>query len=1173
MSSETTTIFDELTRHLPNLYRAMIERSPLPMAVVVGKKHVVAYVNAAYCNLVGQKKEDLIGHPFAETGAEIDNFMAILDRVYRTGKAETSPDQENSDSHIHHLSYDAWAIPDADQRPVGIVVQLTASTPLSIHRQQLAAMNQELMLSAVRQHEMIEETERLNSALQAEITERKLTEAALREVSQKAERNQLILESVIQQMPVGVILTDESGAVAKNNAAMDRIWKREMLPHENVESNHYIAYHKDGSEYRPEEWPLTRALRNAEDIVGEEMLILRGDGTKGTVLVSSSPIQDKSGQIIAGVVVDVDITDRKLAEDTLQTTLRRFYTVLSSMYSAVLLVTENNHVEFVNQAFCDAYGLNDSPTDLIGITAQEMIAKIKGAYPDPEEAVNRIRELVSLGQRMQSEEVVLRGELMYLRDYVPLCVDGESFGRLWQHTDISERKRVEEKLKANEKKLSEIYASMSEGLALHEIISDHSGKAVDYVITDLNPAFEKITGLNRDQIIGKKASAAYGTGEAPYLDTYAQVASTGKPVTFEVYFAPMNKYFSISVFSPDKGKFATIFQDITERKRAEESVERFKALMDHNPSLAFLKDESGRYVYLNNAYEKQFALSKDWYGKTDFDFWPKESAELFRANDSEILQSGQVKQYLEDSTDWNGTRYCWLAYKFTFTDANNKRYVGGIGINVTDRVRAEEALREREDRLRTLTDNSPDAIYMKDLKHRWVMANPAVLKIVNKSAEEALGKTDFELYADSEIGQAIFENDRRILERGKAETFEEVADTPDGRRIFLSTKAPWRDADGKIIGLIGISRDITDRKQAEEALRKAKDELEERVKERTYELYTESLYARSLIEASLDPLVTISVDGKITDVNHASEEVTGIPREQLVGSDFSDYFTEPEKARTGYEEVFRKGFVRDYPLDLKRRDGHVTPVLYNASVYRDDTGRNMGVFAAARDITERKQAESALRKLASELSMAEERERRRIAGVLHDDIAQILAAARLRLDMLQDIPTDQALRVKEAKAFLVESLQETRALMNDLGNPVLFELGLKAACLALVKQMMERHHVRISCDIQDAFEDLNPDVKTILYQVIKELLNNVVKHSQANNAQLMIDMENGHLRAKVTDDGVGFDPRTLGAPNAEGGFGLYSIKERLSAVRGSLSIESTPGSCTVVTAILPETLD
>lgn len=122
-----------------------------------------------------------------------------------------------------------------------------------------------------------------------------------------------------------------------------------------------------------------------------------------------------------------------------------------------------------------------------------------------------------------------------------------------------------------------------------------------------------------------------------------------------------------------------------------------------------------------------------------------------------------------------------------------------------------------------------------------------------------------------------------------------------------------------------------------------------------------SIYTRSLIEASLDPLVTISPQGKITDVNKATEEVTGRLRSELIGTDFSDYFTEPDRARQGYQQVFAQGFVTDYPLVLRRRDGHVTDVLYNASIYRDQAGEVLGVFAAARDITERKQAEFILR--------------------------------------------------------------------------------------------------------------------------------------------------------------------------------------------------------------------
>ncbi len=126
------------------------------------------------------------------------------------------------------------------------------------------------------------------------------------------------------------------------------------------------------------------------------------------------------------------------------------------------------------------------------------------------------------------------------------------------------------------------------------------------------------------------------------------------------------------------------------------------------------------------------------------------------------------------------------------------------------------------------------------------------------------------------------------------------------------------------------------------------------------ELRASSAYARSLLEASLDPLVTIGVNGKIMDVNAATEKVTGIEREQLMGSDFCDYFTEPDKARNGYQQVFSKGFVVDYPLAIRHATGKITDVLYNASVYRNSQGEVAGIFAAARDITDKKKAEQTM---------------------------------------------------------------------------------------------------------------------------------------------------------------------------------------------------------------------
>ncbi len=119
-------------------------------------------------------------------------------------------------------------------------------------------------------------------------------------------------------------------------------------------------------------------------------------------------------------------------------------------------------------------------------------------------------------------------------------------------------------------------------------------------------------------------------------------------------------------------------------------------------------------------------------------------------------------------------------------------------------------------------------------------------------------------------------------------------------------------------------------------------------------------YTRNLIEASLDPLVTISPGGKVMDVNEATVRVTGHPRSELIGKEFSEYFTEPDKAREGYRQVFSEGKVTDYPLTIRHKDGHVTDVLYNASVYHDDAGRLQGVLAAARDVTQRMLAEKAL---------------------------------------------------------------------------------------------------------------------------------------------------------------------------------------------------------------------
>jgi PAS domain S-box-containing protein len=250
-----------------------------------------------------------------------------------------------------------------------------------------------------------------------------------------------------------------------------------------------------------------------------------------------------------------------------------------------------------------------------------------------------------------------------------------------------------------------------------------------------------------------------------------------------------------------------------------------------------------------------------------------------------------------------------------------------------DRTKTEGDRRQAE-QLAAIVEHSDDAIIGKTLDGIVTSWNPAAEKMYGYSAEEIIGKSVDLL---SVLGQAS--QMHTILARVRAgqpvERFETTRVRKDGTTITVSlTVSPIHDQHGAIIGASTIARDMTEQREASEA-------------------------ARSMIESSLDSLVAISPEGKITDANQATVKLTGVPRDQLIGTSFSDYFTDPAKAEAIYQLVFTQGMALDYPLTLRHRDGHetLTEVLYNASVYRDGAGNVLGVFAAARDVTEQMQAQ------------------------------------------------------------------------------------------------------------------------------------------------------------------------------------------------------------------------
>jgi PAS domain S-box-containing protein len=277
------------------------------------------------------------------------------------------------------------------------------------------------------------------------------------------------------------------------------------------------------------------------------------------------------------------------------------------------------------------------------------------------------------------------------------------------------------------------------------------------------------------------------------------------------------------------------------------------------------------------------------------------------------------------------------------TDTEDGPLVIAAVRDMTGRQKAAEAHQQSE-RLAAIVEQSDDAIIGKTIDGIITSWNPAAERMYGYTAEEITGKSIDLLSPPGQEGEmhAIL---ARIRAREPVEHFEANRVRKDGSTIRLSlTVSPLHDRHGAIIGASTIARDMTERREAFEA-------------------------ARSMIESSLDSLVAISPEGQITDANAATVKLTGAPREKLIGTSFPDYFTDPKKAEDIYQLVFTQGMAVDYPLTLRDRNGHgdVTEVLYNASVYRDTAGNVLGVFAAARDVTEQMRAQRELVERLAEL--------------------------------------------------------------------------------------------------------------------------------------------------------------------------------------------------------------
>ena len=359
---------------------------------------------------------------------------------------------------------------------------------------------------------------------------------------------------------------------------------------------------------------------------------------------------------------------------------------------------------------------------------------------------------------------------------------------------------------------------------------------------------------------------------------------------------------------------------------------------------------NGTITDVNEATIKVTGVPREKLVGTDFSNYFTEP-EKAREGYQQVFAKGFVTDYPLTIRHQNGRQTDVLYNASVYKDASgNVLGVFAAARDVTESKRIMGDFTETKNFLDNILESSTKySIIGKDLNHNVLSWNEGGRRNYGYTAEEIIGRNSEILHTPEDIKSGAVANLLAVArEVGLAEgEFERVR--KDGSRFMASVVVTRRsDLAGNPIGYLLMSNDISEKKQAEEQLRFA------------------SQYARSLIEASLDPLVTISPEGKITDVNEATTKVTGVPRDALIGTDFSDYFTEPEQARKGYQQVFAKGAVIDYPLTIRHKNRQLTEVLYNASVYRDAESNVLGVFAAARDVTAQK---------AAEIEIAEQRSR------------------------------------------------------------------------------------------------------------------------------------------------------------------------------------------------------